>query len=61
MDAYAFAAFRETGDVFDPDVATRLGQDGEERVSAEDLAGWMGSINYEVVSRIHPSQPRILT
>ncbi|MCB9731435.1 MAG: alanine racemase [Deltaproteobacteria bacterium] len=41
------------------DVATLLGQDGEERVSAEDLAGWMGSINYEVVSRIHPSIPRV--
>ncbi len=40
-------------------VATLLGADGDERVSAEDLAGWMGSINYEVVSRIHPSVPRV--
>lgn len=41
------------------DVATLLGRDGDERVSAEDLAGWMGSINYEVVARIHPSIPRV--
>lgn len=41
-------------------VATLLGSDGEERVSAEQLAGWMGTINYEVVSRIHTSQPRFL-
>lgn len=39
-------------------VATLLGYDGEEQISAEQLAGWMGTINYEVVARIHPSQPR---
>lgn len=42
------------------DVATLLGRDGEEAVSAEQLAGWMGTINYEVVSRIHPGLPRYL-
>lgn len=41
-------------------VATLLGSDGDERVSAEQLASWMGTINYEVVARIHPSQPRYL-
>ncbi len=41
------------------DVATLLGSDGDERVSAEDLAAWMGTINYEVVARIHPGQPRV--
>jgi alanine racemase len=41
-------------------VATLLGRDGEEQVSAENLASWMGTINYEVVSRIHPSQPRFV-
>ncbi|NJO78444.1 MAG: alanine racemase [Cyanobacteria bacterium RM1_2_2] len=39
-------------------VATILGSDGDERVSAEQLAAWMGTINYEVVARIHPSQSR---
>ena len=40
-------------------VATLLGADGDERVAAEDLARWCGTINYEVVSRIHPVVPRI--
>ncbi|MGB3615932.1 MAG: alanine racemase [Elainellaceae cyanobacterium] len=40
--------------------ATLLGRDGDERITAEQLAAWMGTINYEVVSRIHPSQPRYL-
>jgi alanine racemase len=41
-------------------VATLLGVDGEEQITAEQLAGWMGTINYEVVARIHPSQPRFV-
>ncbi len=40
-------------------VATLLGRDGDEEVSAEQLASWMHTINYEVVSRIHPSLPRL--
>jgi alanine racemase len=48
-------------DVRAGEVATLLGRDGDEQVSAEQLAGWMGSINYEVVSRIHPGEMRILT
>jgi alanine racemase len=42
------------------EVATLLGRDGEEEVSAETLAGWMGTIHYEVVARLHPDQPRLL-
>lgn len=42
-------------------VVTLLGRDGEERVSAEDLARWCGTINYEIVSRIHPIVPRVAT
>lgn len=38
------------------DVATLLGMDGEERISAEQLAGWLSSIHYEAVSRIHGGQ-----
>jgi alanine racemase len=40
-------------------VATLLGSDGDERISAELLAGWMGTIHYEVTSRIHPVVPRV--
>jgi alanine racemase len=41
-------------------VATLLGADGEEQITAEQLASWMGTINYEVVARIHPSQQRFV-
>jgi len=46
-------------DVTVDSVATLIGRDGDENVSPEQLAGWMGSINYEVLSRIHPSIPRV--
>ena len=35
-----------------------LGQDGEERVSAETMAEWARTINYEIVTRISPLFPR---
>ncbi len=31
-----------------------LGRDGAEEISAETLAGWAGTINYEIVTRISP-------
>lgn len=43
------------------DVVTLLGREGDEAVTAEDLGRWMGTINYEVVSRIHGSVPRVAT
>ena len=42
------------------DTATLIGTDGEERISAEQLAEWMGTISYEMVSAIHADQPRIV-
>lgn len=39
-------------------VATLIGSDGGEQIGADEVAGWMDSINYEVVSRLHPDQPR---
>lgn len=41
------------------EVAVLLGASGEERIRAEDLAAWAGTIHYEIVSRIHPSLPRL--
>jgi len=35
-----------------------LGRDGEERISAETIAEWAGTINYEVVTRISSLLPR---
>jgi alanine racemase len=42
------------------DEVVLLGADGDERISAETLAEWAGTINYEVVSRISPLLPRIV-
>lgn len=35
-----------------------LGSAGAEAISAETMAGWVGSINYEIVSRLSPLLPR---
>ena len=40
-------------------VVTLIGKDGDEVISVENLASWSGSINYEIVSGIHSSIPRI--
>jgi alanine racemase len=40
------------------DEVVLLGSSGEERISAEMIAEWAGTINYEVVSRINPLLPR---
>ena len=42
------------------DIATLLGRDGELEVSAEQLAEWCETINYEIVSRIAPHLPRVI-
>jgi len=41
------------------DPVVLIGSSGTEQITAEDLAGWMGTINYEVVSRIEGNLPRI--
>lgn len=45
-------------DVGIEDEVVLLGSQGEERISADQLAAWCGTIHYEIVSRIHPSLPR---
>lgn len=42
------------------DEVVLLGQQGDERVSAEQLAAWCGTIPYEIVARIHPGLPRVV-
>jgi alanine racemase len=37
-----------------------LGSQGEDRVSAENLADWVGTINYEIVARIAEHIPRVV-
>jgi len=41
------------------DEAVLIGISGEEKIRAEDVAGWAGTIHYEIVSRIHPGLPRV--
>jgi alanine racemase len=40
------------------DEAVLLGGSGEERISAETMGEWAGTINYEIVTRISPLLPR---
>ncbi len=46
-------------DVKKGDVVTLLGEDGNERISAEELAEILKTINYEVVTGINPRTKRI--
>jgi alanine racemase len=41
------------------DIATLIGSDGDERISAEEIAGQIDTINYEVTARIPSRVPRI--
>ena len=47
-------------DVQVEDEAVLLGKDGDEIITADDLAVWAGTINYEIVTRINPLLPRIV-
>ena len=40
-------------------VVLLLGRSGKQEVSVEELAGHIGTVNYEVVTRINPLIPRI--
>ena len=40
------------------DEITLLGEDGGERITAEELASWAGTIPYEIVTRLLPRLPR---
>lgn len=42
------------------DAVTLLGRDGNERVTAEEMAAKLGTIGYEVVARINPLAARIV-
>ncbi|UCE23167.1 MAG: alanine racemase [Candidatus Zixiibacteriota bacterium] len=42
------------------DVAVLIGADQKERLSAEQLAEWANSINYEILARLAPGTPRLI-
>ena len=53
VDVTAFSGLQVGDDV------TLLGGDEMDAISAEEMADWIGTINYEVVTRIHDRLPRI--
>ena len=42
------------------DVVTLIGSDGQERITAEEVAQWSGTISYEVLTSIGPRVERIV-
>jgi alanine racemase len=40
--------------------AVLLGRSGRHEITADKLASWIGTINYEVVTRINPTLPRVV-
>ena len=40
------------------DVATLIGADGEDRITAEEVAQWSGTISYEVLTSLGPRVER---
>jgi len=42
------------------DEVVLIGTQGKDRITTEQLAGWIGTINYEVISRINPLLPRVV-
>jgi len=46
-------------DVQEDDEVVVLGRQGKEEISADEIAAWAGTINYEVVTAILPRVPRI--
>jgi alanine racemase len=42
------------------DEVVLIGRGEEEEITADDLARWSGTINYEVVARAHDKLPRFL-
>jgi alanine racemase len=42
------------------DEAVLVGRQGRDEISAEEFAAWLGTINYEAVTRVNPALKRIL-
>ena len=48
-------------DAKEGDTVTLIGEDQDERITAEDIAGWAGTIPYEIVTRLNAHLPRVVT
>ena len=42
------------------DEVVLIGQQGNSAITAEEMAAWLGTIHYEVTTRINPLIPRIV-
>jgi alanine racemase len=49
----------EWGTAYNGDVVTIIGSDGNETISAQDVADWAGTIPYEVLTNINSRVPRV--
>jgi alanine racemase len=49
----------DIADVQHDDEVVILGQQGEGQITAEEIAAWSGTINYDVVTGITPRVPRV--
>lgn len=47
-------------DAKEGETITLIGEDQGECITAEDIAGWAGTIPYEIVTRLNPHLPRIV-
>jgi len=43
------------------DPVTLIGSHGKDLISAEQLAAWAGTINYEILARLSPYIERLIT
>ncbi len=50
----------DVGEISPEEEVVLLGRQGDEEITAEELAEIVGTINYEIVTRINPLIPRIL-
>lgn len=55
---YAMVDVTDIAGVKRGDPVTLIGAQGDDRITAEEVAGWLGTINYEVVATILPRVPR---
>jgi alanine racemase len=55
---YAMVDVTEIAEVKRGDPVVLIGAQGDECITADEVAGWLGTINYEVVSTLLPRVPR---
>lgn len=47
------------GTAYNDDEVVLIGQQGEEEITVDEMAAWMGTISYEVLTGIHTRVPRL--